>query len=150
YRRGLAERYGKAMQCIAGVHYNFSVPEQLWELLDIEGESPEQRRSRGYLAQIRNFTRYSWLLMYLFGASPALSKGFLPSAEGSLQPSDVDTRYLPYATSLRMSDLRYKSNQAQAELQLCYNDLETFLTRVHTAVTAPWPEYEAIGTHRNG
>ncbi|MDS1140300.1 glutamate--cysteine ligase [Pusillimonas sp. SM2304] len=150
YRRGLAERYGKAMQCIAGVHYNFSVPEQLWELLDIGGDSPEQRRSRGYLAQIRNFTRYSWLLMYLFGASPAISRGFLPSAEPSLQVFDADTLYLPYATSLRMSDLGYKSNQAQAELQLCYNDLETFLTRMHTAVTTPWPEYEAIGTHRNG
>ena len=28
YRRGLAERYGKSMQCIAGIHYNFSLPER--------------------------------------------------------------------------------------------------------------------------
>src|SRR5690606_26674931 len=27
YRRGLAHRYGKAMQCIAGIHYNFSIPD---------------------------------------------------------------------------------------------------------------------------
>src|SRR3546814_8044940 len=138
------------MQCIAGVHYNFSVPEQLWELLDIDGASPEQRRSKGYLAQIRNFTRYSWLLMYLFGASPAISKGFLQGAEQHLQAFDATTLYLPYATSLRMSDLGYQSNKAQSELQLCYNDLETFLTRMHAAATTPWPASEAIGTHRNG
>ncbi|MGB6102534.1 MAG: glutamate--cysteine ligase [Pusillimonas sp.] len=150
YRRGLAERYGKAMQCIAGVHYNFSVPEQLWDLLGIQGESPEQRASKGYLAQIRNFTRYSWLLMYLFGASPAISKGFLQGAKHHLQEFDANTLYLPHATSLRMSDLGYKNNKAQADLQLCYNDLETFLTRIHTAVTTQWPDYAAIGTHRNG
>ncbi|MCC2597280.1 glutamate--cysteine ligase [Pusillimonas sp. MFBS29] len=150
YRRGLAERYGKAMQCIAGVHYNYSLPDELWELLDTAGKEPQQRRSEGYLAQIRNFTRYSWLLMYLFGASPAISKGFLQNAGQYLQEFDETTLYLPYATSLRMSDLGYQGNKAQSELQLCYNDLDTFLSRMHTAVTTPWPDYEAIGTHRNG
>ena len=33
YRRGLALRYGKAMQCIAGIHYNYSLPEALWQML---------------------------------------------------------------------------------------------------------------------
>lgn len=149
YRRGLAERYGKAMQCIAGVHYNFSLPDQLWDLVGIEGKSPEDQRSQGYLALIRNFTRYSWLLMYLFGASPAVSKSFMRGGPHGLHEFDSDTLYLPHATSLRMSDLGYQ-NKAQSDLQLCYNDLETFLTRLYGAVTTPWPEYEKIGTHRNG
>src|SRR5690606_10155263 len=63
YRRGLAERYGKAMQCIAGVHYHFSLPEEIWDVLNTDGATPAGRRSKGYLALIRNFTRYSWLLM---------------------------------------------------------------------------------------
>ncbi len=149
YRRGLAERYGKAMQCIAGVHYNFSLPDQLWDLVGIAGKSPEDRRSQGYLGLIRNFTRYSWLLMYLFGASPAVSKSFMHGGLHGLHEFDSDTLYLPYATSLRMSDLGYQ-NKAQSDLQLCYNDLETFLARLYGAVTTPWPEYEKIGTHRNG
>ena len=149
YRRGLAERYGKAMQCIAGVHYNFSLPEAFWELTDAGGATLQERRNKGYLALIRNFTRYSWLLMYLFGASPAVSKGFMGGQPGPLQEFDADTFYLPYATSLRMSDLGYQ-NKAQSDLQLCYNDLETFLERMYAAVTTPWPAYEAIGTHRNG
>src|SRR5690606_29587178 len=149
YRRGLAERYGKAMQCIAGVHYNFSLPDEFWDLIDIQGATPSEQRSRGYLALIRNFTRYSWLLMYLFGASPAISKNFMRGLPNPLLELDADTLYLPYATSLRMSDLGYQ-NRAQSDLQLCYNDLDTFLARMLNAVTKPWPAYEAIGTHRNG
>ncbi|MBC7203664.1 MAG: glutamate--cysteine ligase, partial [Pusillimonas sp.] len=149
YRRGLAERYGKAMQCIAGVHYNFSVPDALWSVLNTDGQGIEEIRSRGYLALIRNFTRYSWLLMYLFGASPAVSENFLLNRSHQLNRLDADTFYLPHATSLRMSDLGYNS-KAQSELELCYNDIETFLKRMHDAVTTPWPPYQAIGTHRDG
>ncbi len=149
YRRGLAERYGKAMQCIAGVHYNFSLPDSIWDIIGTPGSSPEDQRSQGYLALIRNFTRYSWLLMYLFGASPAVSKSFMQGVDHSLQNLDADTLYLPHATSLRMSDIGYQ-NKAQSDLQLCYNDLDTFLARLYSAVTTPWPDYVKIGTHRNG
>ncbi len=150
YRRGLAERYGKAMQCIAGVHYNFSLPDALWKILDPGAADPQSRRSRGYIGLIRNFTRYSWLLMYLFGAAPALSRSFMGDRPHPLQALDADTLYLPHATSLRMSDLGYQNNKAQAQLKLCYNDLDTFLARLYGAVTQPWPEYQAIGTHRDG
>ncbi len=149
YRRGLAERYGKAMQCIAGVHYNFSLPDDLWDALGAQGTTLQEKRSNGYLALIRNFTRNSWLLMYLFGASPAVSTHFLQGMDHALSKLDDDTLYLPYATSLRMSDLGYQ-NKAQSDLQLCYNDIGTYIQRVYDAVSTPWPPYEAIGTHRNG
>ncbi|MFV9474381.1 glutamate--cysteine ligase [Advenella sp. RU8] len=149
YRRGLAERYGKKMQCIAGVHYNFSLPPDLWHLLEYQGNTHQEQQSNGYLALIRNFTHYSWLLMYLFGASPAVSKSFLADTPHDLQTLDHDTLYLPYATSLRMSDLGYQ-NDAQAALTLCYNDLGSFVSKMYNAVTQPWPAYEKIGTHRDG
>lgn len=150
YRKGLAERYGRTMQCIAGIHYNLSLPDRLWELLGTPSDSASVQRSNGYMALIRNFTRYSWLLMYLFGASPAVSGNFLRQSEHGLEQLHDDTWYLPYATSLRMSDLGYRNKEAQAELQLCYNDLPTLLRRMYHAVATPWPDYEAIGTHRNG
>ncbi|SAI70425.1 glutamate--cysteine ligase [Bordetella ansorpii] len=149
YRRGLAERYGKTMQCIAGVHYNFSLPDAVWEVLSPEEPDPVQRRSRGYISLIRNFTRYSWLLMYLFGSAPALSRDFMRGQPHALRVLGEDTLYLPYATSLRMSDLGYQ-NKAQSQLKLCYNDLDTFLGRLYSAVTQPWPAYQALGTHRDG
>ncbi len=121
YRKGLALRYGHTMQCIAGIHYNFSLPEALWPLLrEAEGSTQDNRdyQSSAYIALIRNFRRYSWLLMYLFGASPALDKGFLRGRPHQLEELDAETLFLPYATSLRMSDLGYQSN-AQAGLTPC-------------------------------
>ncbi len=151
YREGLAWRYGKVMQCIAGVHYNFSLPEDTWTIIGYEGDTPMEQRDSGYMALIRNFMREAWLLMYLFGASPAVSRSFLQQSTAvyPLETLGSDTCFLPWATSLRMSDLGYKS-PIQSDLALCYNDLETFSNRIHAAVTTPWPDYEAMGTHRQG
>ncbi|MCG6575210.1 glutamate--cysteine ligase [Pseudomonas sp. AF32] len=152
YRQGLALRYGKTMQCIAGIHYNFSLPEKLWPLLR-QAEAAEMSdrdfQSSAYIALIRNFRRYSWLLMYLFGASPALDAGFLRGRPHQLEQLDPDTLYLPYATSLRMSDLGYQSN-AQAGLTPCYNDLASYTDSLRKAVATPYAPYVEIGTHRDG
>lgn len=150
YRRGLAVRYGKLMQCIAGLHYNFSLPDALWRHAGLFPDQSPSTQSEGYVALIRNFVRHSWLLMYLFGASPAVSSNFLrDDTAGHLHTLDATTRYLPHATSLRMSDLGYQ-NKAQSTLKLCYNDLPTFLERLYSAVTTPWPAYQAMSTHRDG
>ncbi|WP_409274174.1 glutamate--cysteine ligase [Pseudomonas sp. KCJK9111] len=152
YRKGLALRYGRTMQCIAGIHYNFSLPEALWPLLrEAEGSTENERdyQSAAYIALIRNFRRYSWLLMYLFGASPALDKGFLRGRAHQLEELDGETLYLPYATSLRMSDLGYQSN-AQAGLTPCYNNLASYTDSLRKAVGTPYPPYVEVGTHVDG
>jgi glutamate--cysteine ligase len=156
YRRGLALRYGKAMQCIAGIHYNYSLPEKLWNLLQVNEGIPEERRrplrdfqSESYIAMIRNFRRYSWLLMYLFGASPVLAKGFLRDRAHNLESLSGDTLYLPYATSLRMSDLGYQ-NDAQAGLRPHENSLESYVTSLMDAVNRPYEPYGQVGTKKDG
>ena len=156
YRRGLALRYGKAMQCIAGIHYNYSLPDELWKLLaQSEGIAEERRhamrdfQSESYIAMIRNFRRYSWLLMYLFGASPALARGFLRGREHKLETLSDDTLFLPYATSLRMSDLGYQ-NDAQSGLRPHENSLESYVTSLMDAVNRPYPPYEEVGTKKDG
>ena len=152
YRRGLALRYGKAMQCISGIHYNFSLPEALWTSL--QGDAPtaasaQDYQSEAYVALIRNFHRYSWLLMYLFGASPTLATEFLGGRPHRLETLSPDTLYLPYATSLRMSDLGYQNN-AQAGLVPPYNTLREYMTSLSRAVRTPYPAYEALGAKRDG
>ncbi len=156
YRRGLALRYGKAMQCIAGIHYNYSLSEKLWQLLAAnEGVTEERRRalrdfqSEGYIATIRNFRRYSWLLMYLFGASPALSASFLRGRPHKLEQLSADTLYLPYATSLRMSDLGYQ-NEGQSGLTPHENSLESYVTTLMDAVNRPYEPYAKLGTKKDG
>ncbi|MDE1465239.1 glutamate--cysteine ligase [Spartinivicinus poritis] len=152
YREGLAHRYGKAMQTIAGIHYNFSLPSELWELLkdkEMPGLALDDYQSTKYFAMIRNFRRYAWLLMYLFGASPAVSKNFLREGKHDLQSLSHETLYLPYATSLRMSDLGYQNN-AQASLNICYNTLPSYVDTISKAIKTPYPKYEQIGVDVNG
>ncbi|QCP51568.1 glutamate--cysteine ligase [Trinickia violacea] len=153
YRKGLALRYGRTMQCIAGIHYNYSLADDVWRLLHTDQHSTASAvdfQSERYLALIRNFRRTNWLLMYLFGASPALDRHFLRGKPHKLDAFDADTLYRPYATSLRMSDLGYSNTTAQAALQADYNTLPGYLDALAKAVSQPYPPYEAIGTHRDG
>jgi len=154
YRQGLGVRYGRIMQSIAGLHYNFSISDDFWpdlkSLKDPQNElSLQDFKSEQYFALIRNFRRNSWLLMYLFGASPALDKSFLDSQEHTLEAfDDQGTFYKPYATSLRMGDLGYQSN-AQSSLAICFNTLDNFTYTLGEAITTPYPAYEAIGTKKD-
>ena len=134
YRMGLGHRYGRRMQTICGIHYNWSMP----------GVTSEQ-----YFGLIRNFRRNAFVLLYLFGASPALCSCFAQGRPHALQPLGSDALYLPYATSLRMGRLGYQSD-AQATLAVSYNDLEGYARSLHEALTKPYPAYEAVGVRNPG
>ena len=155
YRYGLGHRYGRLMQTIAGIHYNFSMPAEYWPLAqtaDGNQDSLQDYITARYLGLIRNFRRHSWLLIYLFGASPAVCKSFLRGNDAhSLLPFDAESRsmHLPYATSLRMGDLGYQSN-AQENLDICYNNLDAYIETLHEAITHTHPAYESIGVGEDG
>ncbi len=129
YRLGLGWRYGRRMQTISGIHYNWSMP----------GVDSAQ-----YFALIRNFRRHAFLLLVLFGASPALARDFVAGRAHGLQDLSESTLYLPHATSLRMGPLGYQSD-AQARLAVSYNGLDGYAASLHGALTQPYPAYEAIG-----
>lgn len=150
YRHGLDWRYGRIMQTIAGLHYNVSFPDELWPLLaEQQGLGAEAAddawRSEQYFGLIRNFRRHSWLLIYLFGASPVLDDSFVAARQpGSLVPLADQTLGYPYATSLRMSDLGYQ-NKVQSSLKICFNSLENYVATLQQAIRTPHPDYEKIG-----
>src|SRR5690606_41869430 len=56
-------RKDNAVHCRGSLQ--FFPAQELWSILGTEGGNEVERRSKGYLALIRNFTRFSWLLMYL-------------------------------------------------------------------------------------
>ncbi|MBB4842504.1 glutamate--cysteine ligase [Paucibacter oligotrophus] len=134
YRMGLGQRYGRRMQTISGIHYNWSLP----------GVTSEQ-----YFGLIRNFRRHSFLLLYLFGASPALCSSFVAGRQHELQPLGEGSLHMPYGTSLRMGRLGYQSD-AQSSLAVSYNSLESYAASLQEALTRPYPAYEAIGVQNPG
>lgn len=149
YREGLGHRYGRVMQTVAGIHYNFSLPAAFWAFLHAHESSTENLegfRTRRYFDLIRNFRRYYWLLIYLFGASPAVCSSFVRERQHDLEifNGDPSTLYKPYATSLRMGDLGYQSTSQEA-LYVCYNHLSSYLQTLVRAIKTPHPPYEAIG-----
>lgn len=155
YRKGLDVRYGRIMQAIAGVHYNISLPDEMWQALrDVEGAGEtafNDYRSTRYFGLIRNFRRHSWLLLYLFGASPAIDKSFLDGGRmpDKLQPLDDETYVAPFATTLRMSDLGYQ-NTVQEQLRICFNSLPNYVNTLRNAISTPWPDYQAMGVKVDG
>ncbi len=152
YREGLSHRYGSLMQTVAGIHYNFSMPDSFWPAyreICHSSSSVQQFKTEKYLHLIRNFHRYSWLLLYLFGASPIACKCFVRGRKHHLQEYDQHSLYLPDATCLRMGGLGY-SSEAQKSLFVCYNELDTYVECLHQAMHTAYPAYEAIGTKKNG
>jgi len=152
YRNGLGHRYGRTMQAISGVHYNYSFPPGFWPVFQdiVRARTVGQDLiSEAYFALLRNYRRFGWLILYLFGNSPAVCKSFLAGREASLPMLDAGTAYGPFATSLRMSDLGYR-NKSQAGVNISVNSLDHYVRDLQSAISTPNADYERIGVKTNG
>ncbi len=149
YRRGLGYRYGRIMQVIAGVHFNYSLPETFWPVF--QGLEQDRRPRQDFIAAayfglIRNLQRFGWLIPYLFGSSPAVCKSFLAGRPTGLAEFDASTYYEPCATSLRMSDIGYTNKrEKKTGLNISYNSLDEYIASLIRAIETSCPEYEQIG-----
>ena len=147
YREGLALRYGRTMQTIAGVHYNWSLPQDFWQALHSfcgDQGSLQDFVSTRYFGLIRNFLRYGWLVPYLFGASPAICQSFLRGRKADLEELVPGTLFGRHATSLRMSDLGYQNN-AQSQLRVSFDSLQAYTDALEAAIRTPDPYYAQLG-----
>jgi len=147
YRRGLGNRYGRHMQMISGIHFNYSLPQNFWKIYqDILRDNSDLNnfKSEQYLGLIRNFKRIGWLVLYLFGASPALCKSFSSSNSKYLKTLKNETYFEKFSTSLRMSDLGY-NNQSQSRIDISLNSLEQYINDLGNAIHTPEPLFKKIG-----
>lgn len=140
YRLGLMHRYGTHVQLIAGLHYNFSFPKAFF-IADYHKHSQslslQDFISERYLHIMRNFTRYTYLLVYLLGASPTHDTSY---------PS-IRKRY-PFATSLRMSPFGYHS-PFQCSLGVSYNSLKAFFSSFEKELSTPCKRFGSIEEQLN-
>lgn len=152
YRNGLGYRYGRSMQTICAVHYNFSFSDSLWSTLAQHEEqtlNPDYV-SRRYFDLMRNFRRMSWLPIYLFGASPAVCNSFVRGRSHSLERFDEGSLYAKGATSLRSGNLGYQSDAQGSLIHICYNSLSNYTTSLARAICTPHPDYVKIGLVKDG
>jgi glutamate--cysteine ligase len=152
YREGLGLRYGRIMQAISGVHFNYSFPERMWDAWADIVQSRERGQtfiSERYFHLLRNYRRHGWLVLYLFGVSPVVCNSFLRGRSVTLPRLSKDTSYEPYATSLRMSDLGYR-NRNQAGLSVSVNSLDEYIRDLSRAISTPHTPYEKLGVKVDG
>lgn len=157
YRQGLAWRYGKTMQVIAGVHFNYSVSEDFWPIWQRElAETDKSLRvftDQQYMNITRNLLRYGWLILYLFGSSPAVCRSFLSgrTPPATMQEFDAHTLYEPFGTSLRMGNIGYNNRKEKdTGVRVSYNSLDEYISGLKQAINTSWPAYEDIGVKVNG
>ena len=154
YRRGLGYRYGRTMQVIAGVHYNYSFSADFWralQQLEKNTDSLQAFVSEQYFALIRNLQRFGWLVPYLFGASPAICKSFLGGKQTTLQDFNENTYYSPYATSLRMCDIGYQNSlENEVGFKASYDSLDTYVNSLSCAIGTPSSRFAEIGVKVDG
>lgn len=152
YREGLGLRYGRVMQAISGVHFNYSFPEGLWEpwaAVRASRDAGADFVSESYFELLRNYRRHGWIVLYLFGVSPTVCKSFLRARGETLPEFGRGTGWEPYSTSLRMSDLGYR-NRAQSGVEVSVNSLQDYVRDLTRAISTPHPEYERMGVKVDG
>jgi len=154
YRRGLGHRYGKMMQVIAGIHFNFSLPDSFWnqyQILEKNSAPARDFKSDSYFNMLRNLQRYGWIIPYLFGASPAVCTSFMDGIAQVLEPFDDYTYHHPYATSLRLSDIGYQNyKEGKSGIKANYDSLDAYIASLKYAIETPSPEYHKFGIKVNG
>ncbi len=154
YRRGLGHRYGRMMQAIAGVHYNYSYPDEFWKLYQsLLGDQRDRQTfiSESYIGMVRNLQRFGWLVPYLFGTSPAICASFVGASPTSLDKWLKYSYYAPFATSLRVGDIGYQNDkEGDAGIKVNYDSLQGYIDSLSYAISTPCADYENIGLNKNG
>ena len=127
YRQGLSQRYGRSMQAIAGLHFNYSLSDEIWNFIDFSDSMYSKRdlKDELYFGALRNIQRMNWIILYLFGASPIMSRNFIRNNLNEFK-MHLDALYLPYATSLRMSNFGYQ-NTSQSNIHVSLNNIHEYV-----------------------
>ena len=150
YRRGLSNRYGSMMQAIAGIHYNFSFSDRFLKVLaELSSSNEKELKNQVYLGIARNFRRFGWLYLLLYGSSPVATKSFADNRAHDMNDLNDQDLYKPHATSLRMGDLGYISH-AQDSLNISYNSIKKYGSDLRSALKTSYSDYKSLGEFKDG
>ncbi|MDQ1237687.1 MAG: glutamate--cysteine ligase [Wigglesworthia glossinidia] len=152
YRHGLKNRYGSRVQIISGIHYNLSFNKNFWNTYHNFHQKKSKKNiiSEGYLNLIRNYYRFGWIFTYYFGASPIAHSSFFKHVKSELpfKKNKFGDLYLPYSTSLRLSEIGY-INKVQKKIKIKFNSLKEYINTLSKALQTPYMDYQKIGLKKN-
>ena len=123
YRQGLAEKYGKRLQTISGIHYNIELGKDLMTALFEASDftSLKDFKNALYLKLARNFLHFRWFLTYLYGAAPLAETGF------------YDKQVEAPVRSLRNSQHGYVNEE---HVHVSFSSLESYVSDIEAYVNS--------------
>lgn len=130
YREKLLIKYGGKKQLISGIHYNFSFDEAIIKKLYEDSEeklSYKEFKDSIYLKVARNYLRYRWLIVYLFGAAPIVHESFINSCKCPLKEVNHNEYSSLGAISHRNGKCGYKN---KIDLFPSYNTVSEYLESI--------------------
>lgn len=132
YLEKLREKYGAKPQLLSGVHYNFSFTDTFFENLRRElgyFHDLQTLKNEYYMKIIKNYIKYSWFIILLTGASPAVHKSFDNKLDSLEKIGDCYVG--ENAVSLRMSKMGYHN---KVNINIDYTSVETYTKSLKKAV----------------
>ncbi|MBG9981461.1 bifunctional glutamate--cysteine ligase GshA/glutathione synthetase GshB [Facklamia sp. DSM 111018] len=124
YRKYLIEVYGKPVQLVSGIHYNFQINPQLMEkYLPKDENLAIKANNEIYMSFARKYLYYRWALTYLLGASPCSPSEYFTKLYG--KPTPLPMR------SIRQSRYGYQNDPS---IEVSYASLENFVNDVENHV----------------
>lgn len=151
YRKKLIKKYGGKKQLICGIHYNFSLNEDFIKKLydydkDNKFSSMNNQHNREesenirymdfknsiYLKIARNYLRYRWIIVYLFGASGFGHKTYGCSCCMNVSEEiSKDSFTNEEAVSYRNSDCGYRN---KIELLPDYSNVKNYIRSLNSFI----------------
>ncbi len=129
YREHLAVEYGKKIQLLSGIHYNFSFSDELlkelFQAFREENETLQAFKNRIYLKVAKYFMKNRWLLIYLTGGGPAYMDGFT-TASNAEKTAD-NAWIIKDGISLRNSSIGYKNKES---LHVDYDSFDGYISSI--------------------
>lgn len=147
YRKYLKEKYGSKLMLYSGVHINFSLSQEwlkgIYEWLCLNDRPcAENRRfkecgeytefvNRIYMRLVAWGTRYSWLIVYLFGASPVFDASFFDETGDKKTADDFSSTVVSKYATPRCSEIGYWND---FDPILDYVSLERYIKSINSYV----------------
>ncbi|OQY41659.1 MAG: bifunctional glutamate--cysteine ligase/glutathione synthetase [Fusobacteriia bacterium 4572_74] len=134
YRDYLSLKYGKQKQLLSGIHYNFSFKDEFLNLLYKESKSSDFKlfKDKIYLKISRNFFKYRWLLIYLFGANPSIHGTYSKKCVGLLDKVAPDSFSYPLGNSFRNGMCGYRNKEV---FDISYNSRKEYVEDIKKLIS---------------
>ena len=134
YREYLSKKYGKRKQLLSGIHFNFSFNSDfLHNLYDTTNKKLSFREFNDeiYLKVARLYLKYSWLVIYLFGANSVAHESYMTCASRSRTAITPDTYDFHGSSSFRNGISGYRNLK---HFFVSYNSLSNYIRDIKNAI----------------